>query len=210
MDARPTNKKNMNKILLTIIGVVGLTAASWGQVPPSLTVQGLGELTGNSPLQLQSGSITLGIAPYDNSHSIYTTSYGGPIPVGTKLHFYTSDDGKRFLQVFEKLDGSYSLVAATYQTAPSWMGGVSHELWVDGNGNPISSDGLSSSGLGLSINPSNFLITYDGGGFGPGYSLGGDDPDGGGASGAVIAQQASDLNIGLEFNDGQWTIAQPQ
>lgn len=44
-------------------------------------------------------------------------------------------------------------------------------------------------------------------GFIAGATSGTNGPDEG-AGGDVIAEQAQQLNIGLEFNDGQWTPAQ--
>ncbi len=55
------------------------------------------------------------------------------------------------------------------------------------------------------LNISAYSVSYDGGSFGPGHGSSG---GGGGAGGNVIAEQAEQLNAGLEFNNGQWAPAQ--
>jgi len=76
---------------------------------------------------------------------------------------------------------------------------------LDESGNPTPNPSL---GEGASLDLSSYAFSYEGGGFGPGYtSAPPTEPNGGGAGGGVIAT-AQQLNTGLTFQNGQWTVKQ--
>lgn len=181
--------ESMKKIILSLVGVVGLTAGLYAQPANTVTLTNMGGFNNT----------------FTYSH---TENFTGPLldmPAGAVTYTYLAGPdvigGKKYQMVLCVPPGVSQpfLMYLVDRDAP-WMENGKIEFNSDGTVNR-------SSGYATSLDYSGFAVSWDGGGFGPGYSSGG----GGGAgegSGGVIVEQASQLNVGLTFQNGQWTPTQ--
>lgn len=167
----------LKKLILAIVGVAGLTAASWGQtVPPSVTLSNLGDLS--TTYTILGSPTTVG---EDTIYSYYDTE-GPQSPYGF--------GAQKSLSIAVAPDGTMRLSGVTDWLAP-WI--INARILFDEDGNV-----RSTTGYATSIDTSGFSVNWDGGGFGPGYV----PPGGGGFEGGTT--DAEILNRGLLFQDGSW------
>jgi hypothetical protein len=127
-------------------------------------------------------------------------------------------EGDENTRLFIQSDGSWALVL---EESPSEMGvpffweasgnindpNVNYytrtmDGWdEDGDGNWFWNDGVTT----WSAEAPNWAVSWAGGGFGPAYlASGGTSLESG--STAAFAEKAAQLNVGLEFSDGQWIV----
>jgi hypothetical protein len=198
----------MKKILLTLVGVVGAVSGSFAQtIPSTINLTGLGgfDREFSAPPPGSSGSFgetnfrvidgsygsdsTPDWAPY-MGYTMYSFVAGPPNMVGQPQ--YT-------MMVLKSPTGQTFIRNISDSSAP-WMSNAFMQL--DESGNVVSA-----SGYATGVDPSGHSVIYDGGGFGPAYlsSGGGGGDEGDGSVGALYIQ-AQELNIGLTFTDGQWTV----
>jgi hypothetical protein len=212
----------MKKILLTLVGLVGLTGISRGQFTiPS---------TGDWANSLELGSMafetpSLGAIDLQGNYTLISSyAFGGDS--GQIGGTYSKDlgDGKRVAIGFIQMGPSYQSSPGSPPIAGKYEVQV---MFFDGStpypndsfmyrGDSLNSLSLFSSGIeGLNPPPSTFNggTILSGGPFNvsdagfnyPSGSGGDDDPD---ATVSVFVTQAEELNRGLEFNNGQWTVKQ--
>lgn len=195
----------MNKIIFTIIGVVAISS-SYAQSPPATLT-----LTGSDGFD----NIYTYVSSYSNGpdqeirHTYTAGSVAGQYYYSPVKEYVMSvmepTTGPMYLYGMNKFQVMGDPNESTYLAAGKNLdssGMITYNFYRDENGSP----------LGGVVDPPiatlNYSSVFEGGGFGPGYSLGDDTDESEGAGGAVFVEQAEQLNIGLEFNDGQWTVKQ--
>ena len=171
----------MRKTLLTIVGVLGLTAGSWGQAPSTFQLTGSGDFNNTYTLAAtnENGGVTVG---HYWAGPIAGTYYGGSTPQQYYISIAFPVNGSPYLMSVSEFE---------VKEDPSQFTGTIREIgWsADGTENRAWG-GLTSSYFG------GYSVSYDGGGFGPGYASG---------SGGSVPES---LLSGLTYENGQWAPAQ--
>jgi hypothetical protein len=195
----------MNKLILTIIGVVGLTTISWGQFwqpPQTLTMPSMSFTTPSGsfdPSQvtytLESQNSPTTLEPYDYSNSYQNVGYIGSdgSRIAFNLNMVGSSPEHNIMVFGPNMSWGVRLNSPSTGSPVTDPLATSFENLAPIPWNPGMSAGVS---LSTPLTPE-LWATVSGGGSGSG-----------GGEGNVISEQAAHLNIGLEFNNGQWTPAQ--
>jgi hypothetical protein len=194
--------ETMNKIILTLLGVVGLAGVSWGQMaisnlPSSVTLQNLPVFSdsqyGQEPNYngdwVESGTWDYGPGYRGKSYTNSSLPYGTSVNVtisgqDTFVNFYYIahvDNGVQGYIQYRSTNGlnfsDLQLVGASVTGAPATLG---TNYFANG------------------FTPEGYLV-------GGAPSSGGGGGDDGGGSGGAFVNQAKELNVGLQFNNGEWT-----
>jgi hypothetical protein len=204
----------MNKILLTLVGVVSFTGASWGQMwsaPTNLTVPDWPITTPSGTYNPSTNTWVLveaesGYHVETNKPSYYPPDYPWS-PTQEQWVTYQSPDGTKFkFQWYNPGAGYIAIENESIGFQMRTADGFTNPLAANfTNFTPLPWAHLKAQGVTAgSLGPTNWATV----GLGPlAVNGGGGGDDGEGSAGAFYTQ-AQELNVGLEFNNGQWTVKQ--
>jgi len=180
-----------------MVGTIGLTAISWGQAHPLTT-------NGTTINLTNIGSFSGDYAV--TQHLTSSAEEGGSnwlnrgFPIGSTLVWATDPANPyKSLNLMILPDGSTQIFSMQVNGGPPTYQN-SHYVSYKADGSLFTDYGPPK-GDGLNMASYSYSGTWPGGGFGPGYNSGG-------GGNTVLVEQAAQLNIGLSFQNGQWTPSQ--
>ncbi len=202
----------MKTLLLTLVGVVGFTFGSVqaqniapSNFPTTLNFQNWSTpVTGYGDLNISSASFNRdSVMDFGPSYRAvrYRTATNGSSPIIMEVTLQ-ENNGQKTLYVGLRdlsISSGESRIAQAMYTGPTWD---SLNITNTQSGMLMLPYNFTSSPP-ATFSTANFVNGWDASG---GFPVGGAASSGSGASSSVFVQQAQELNVGLAFQDGQWTV----
>jgi len=189
----------MKKNILFLLTLTSITTLGWTQSLPTNS--------GNTFSVSNFMTLTNGDGITSNWNGSYTNVGTETFPTYYGPNYYGVPTGVAY-QRFNGPSGKILCEISNGTLIPRFVSGAGVNLGLNPDG---SFNGMGNGMGGNYYWPgTNWFGTHAGGGIGPGYAayLAANPPGASPSSSAVIAAQAADLNIGLTFQNGQWTPSQ--